>query len=64
MTHAEIQVIYSRAKQVTDGFKQPTTRLAHDIVALVKHMSMTQQKPSEKVSDDGDVVDFLKGIFK
>jgi hypothetical protein len=67
MTPSEIQACFQRAKEVQDGFKQPTTRLAHDIVALVKHISATQQtgsKPSEKAASDADIKDFFGGIFK
>lgn len=67
MTQSEIQEAYSRAKQVTEGFKTPSTRLANDIIALVKHISAMQQtahKQSGKAMSDADVKDFFGGIFK
>jgi hypothetical protein len=67
MTPSEIQEAYARANEVQNGFKHPTTRQARDVIALVKHISATQQtgsKPSGKAASNADIKDFFGGIFK
>ena len=67
MNATEIQEAYQRAQEVLNGFKQPSVKQARDIVALVKHISATQQttaKPSGKAASDADIKDFFGGIFK
>jgi len=54
MTPTQIQEAYSRAKAITDGFRQPSARCAHDVIALVKHINgvnKPQQSGKEPLAD-------------
>lgn len=63
MTPIELQEIYARANEVLNGFKQPSAKQARDVIALVKHISATQQTTA-KPSSDAEIKDFFGGIFK
>lgn len=59
MTPQEINAAVQRANEIIRGFKQPTTRSAHDVIALVKHFNAYP-----KFDKPADMPDFLKGLFK
>ena len=56
MTNNEIETAASRATEIMDGFRQPTTRQARDVLRLIKHARMLQselhQIERQQIADD------------